>query len=89
VTVGVVVGSVWATRKHPDLEGQRLLLVRRIGASGQPEGIPFAALDTCDAGPGDRVLVATSMEAAIPFRPRVVPTDATVVGVVEALDLNG
>ena len=84
---GLVVGSVWATRKHADLSGQRLLLVRKLDERKQPSGQAFAALDTCDAGPGDYVLVATSAEAAVPFRPRIVPTDATVVGVLEALDL--
>ncbi len=84
---GLVIGSVWATRKHPDLDGQRLLLVRKLDEHKKPSGHAFAALDTCDAGPGDYVLIATSSEAAVPFRPRVVPTDATVVGVLEALDL--
>jgi microcompartment protein CcmK/EutM len=87
VIVGVVIGSVWATRKHAGLQGQRLLLVQQLDEHLEPTGQPFASLDTCDAGPGDRVLVATSAEAAVPFRPQMVVTDATVVGVLEALDL--
>ncbi len=84
--IGKVIGSVWATRKHPGLEGQRLLLVQGLDEAGQSLGHPFAALDTMDAGAGDVVIYATSAEAAIPFHPRIVPTDATVVGIVERVD---
>ena len=44
------------------------------------------ALDAAGAGAGDVVLVATSPEAAVPFAPRTVPTDATVVGIAERVD---
>ena len=84
--IGRVVGAVWATRKDPGLDGQRMLLVQGLTSDRRPAGWPFAALDTADAGPGDLVLVATSSEAAVPFAPTRVPTDATVVGVVERLD---
>ncbi len=84
--LGKVIGCVWATRKHEALAGQRLLLVQALDADGSPQGTPFAALDTMDGGPGDTVVYATSAEAGIPFRPRLVPTDATVVGIVEKVD---
>lgn len=74
---------MWATRKHASLAGQRLVLVQGLTPEGAPQGAPFVALDTVGAGPGDRVLLATSSEAAVPFLPAVVVTDATVVGVVE------
>lgn len=84
--LGTVVGSVWATRKDPGLAGHRMVLVQGLTSERRPTGRPFAALDTADAGPGDVVLVATSSEAAVPFAPARVPTDATVVGVVERVD---
>lgn len=85
MNLGHVIGSVWATHKDPSLEGHRMLLVVPLRADGTPAGRPTVALDTCDAGPGDRVLYVTSAEAALPFLDRhpLTSTDATVVGVVD------
>lgn len=85
MTVGRVIGSVWATRKDPSLSGLRMVLVQPLRADGTDAGRPFASLDTVGAGPGDRVLVATSTEAGLPFRPPLdlVATDATVVGILD------
>ena len=85
MTLGRVVGSVWATRRDASLDGLRMLVVQPVRADGTDAGCLFAALDTVGAGPGDRVLVATSTEAGIPFRPprTLVATDATVVGIVD------
>ncbi len=85
MTLGRVIGRVWATVKDESLEGRTLLLVQPIGADGADRGQPTTALDTCDAGPGDRVLMVTSAEAALPFLDRhpLTATDATVVGVVD------
>ena len=83
--LGRVIGSVWATRKDASLSGRRMLLVQPLRADGSDAGTPEAALDTADAGVGDRVLYVTSAEAALPFRPGndLTATDATIVGVVD------
>lgn len=85
MNLGRVIGRLWATRKDPSLDGKRMLLLQRLRADGTPTGRPLAALDTCDAGPGDRVLYVTSAEAALPFRPRqeLTASDATIVGVID------
>lgn len=85
--LGRVIGSVWATQKDPSLHGRRMLLVQPLRADGTDAGRPEAALDTCDAGPGDTVLYVTSSEAALPFRPPndLTATDATIVGVVDGV----
>ena len=57
--VAKVVGNVWATRKHPDLKGSTLLLVKPV----QPLGGGYAGATTLaldggvGAGVGDTVLV--------------------------------
>ena len=85
--LGRVIGNVWATQKDPSLHGRRMLLVRYLRADGTASGRSEAALDTCDAGPGDTVLVVTSAEAALPFRPThdLTASDATIVGVVDTV----
>lgn len=84
--LGKVIGSVWATRKDASLEGKRMLLVQSLTSDNEMTGRPYVALDTVDAGVGDRVLIATASEAAIPFRPGLTPTDATIVGIAERVD---
>ena len=86
--LGRVVGSIWSTCKSPRLLGRRMLIVAPEKADGTPSGGPVIALDTMDAGPGDMVMLATSSEAALPFRPGLTPTDATVVGIVERIDMG-
>ena len=85
--LGRVIGNLWATQKDPSLVGRRILLVQPLRADGSDAGRPEAALDTCDAGPGDTVMYVTSSEAAIPFRPPhdLTATDATIVGVVDTV----
>ena len=91
MTLGHVIGSIWATVKDPSLEGRRMLLVQPLYFDGKLKGRPLTALDTVDAGPGDTVIFVTSAEAAIPFRPEhdLTASDATIVGVVDRVDRKG
>ena len=88
--LGRVIGSIWATQKDPSLEARRMVLVQPLRADGTDAGRPTTALDTCDAGPGDTVLYVTSAEAALPFKAthEITASDATVVGVVDTVDLG-
>jgi ethanolamine utilization protein EutN len=57
MVIGEVVGRLWASRQAPALDGQKLLLVRALGANGRGARL-IVAVDALDAGPGDRVIVA-------------------------------
>jgi ethanolamine utilization protein EutN len=59
-----VEGNVVATRKHPSLEGWRLLICQPIGASGAPEGTPQVAIDPHGAGLHQRVIISSDGVAA-------------------------
>lgn len=83
-----VIGSVWATCKDERLSGRRMLIIQPMTFAGKDRGAVTAALDTMDAGVGDVVMYTTASEAAIPFRPGLTPTDATIVGIVERIDLD-
>lgn len=87
--LGHVIGSIWATRKDLSLVGKKMLLVQPLHFNGTPSGRPLAALDSVDAGVGDRVIYVTSSEAALPFfhEHDLVATDATIVGVVDEVQL--
>ena len=54
-----VEGNVTATRKHPSLDGWRLLICQPIGKEGQPEGAPQVAIDPHGAGMHQRVIISS------------------------------
>lgn len=89
-----VVGTIWATRMAPDMDGATLQLIQPLNGELEPSGEPVAACDTIGAGPGELVLYATSYEAVIPFVMRSggkglgtkVPLDASIIGIVEQHD---
>ncbi len=82
-----VLGEVVATIKHPHLVAQKLLLVAPEAAPGRAAAAPMIALDTVQAGVGDRVLVADEGNAAAQVLglPRG-PVRTVVVGVVDEVD---
>jgi microcompartment protein CcmK/EutM len=57
VNLARVIGRVWATDKDSTLEGKRILLVRPIGMDSTPCGEAYLAVDSAQAGAGERVLV--------------------------------
>lgn len=85
-----VVGEVVATIKHPHLFATRLLLVQGEQTPGRPQPASVIAVDTVDAGIGDRVLVADEGNAAaqVLHKPRG-PVRTVIVGVVDETDETG
>lgn len=59
-----VEGNVVATRKHPSLNGWRLLICQPIDGAGQPQGAPQVALDPHGAGLHQRVIISSDGLAA-------------------------
>jgi len=55
---------VVATRKHPSLEGRRLVVCQPIGGAGAPEGAPQSAMDSHGAGMHQRVVISSDGAAA-------------------------
>lgn len=83
-----VVGEVVATIKHPHLHAQRLLLVSPEPTPGRARQPSVIAVDTVDAGIGDRVLVADEGNtAAQVLRKARGPVRTVIVGVVDETDL--
>ncbi len=75
-----VIGTVVATRKDPRLAGHTLLL---LAPDGQVSGRPIVAVDSVGAGPGETVFFARGREASFPFLPEQVPTDVSIIGIVD------
>ena len=83
-----VVGNVVATQKNAKLEGAKLMLVQPLDLAGSPRGGTVLAIDSVDAGVGDRVLLVQDGKAAQQALGRgTAAVDAAIVGVVDALEL--
>jgi microcompartment protein CcmK/EutM len=59
-----VEGNVVATRKHPSLEGWRLVICQPIDSAGKPEGAPQVAIDSHGAGLHQKVVISSDGSAA-------------------------
>ena len=84
--LGIVKGTVVASRKADGLEGKKLLLVQPVDEHGAAVGDLQAAVDTVQAGDGDLVYLVGSREAALACDPWFVPVDAAIVGIVDGVD---
>jgi ethanolamine utilization protein EutN len=83
-----VIGNVVATVKHPAYSGHKLLIVQPVEPDGRDIGKSFLAVDTVQAGPGDRVLVMSEgggVRQILQQGDRV-PIRSLVVGIVDEVD---
>lgn len=85
-----VIGEVISTQKHASHKGRKALLVQPLNLDGTNRGDAVIALDSVDAGAGDRVLLATEGFSAMTSvgRPQS-PIDMAVIGFVDRIDLSG
>ncbi len=82
-----VIGCVVCSHKNESLDGHKLLIVQPVTVEDQDTGKPLVAVDAVGAGAGERVFYVTGREASFAFIPDHVPTDATIVGIVDRVDL--
>jgi microcompartment protein CcmK/EutM len=87
--LGRVIGNVVCTIKHPALDGRKLLIVQPLDRHGEEKGRPLVAIDSVGAGAGETVYWCRGREASFPFRPDEVPTEATIVGIVDMVNIPG
>ena len=83
--LGRVIGTCVATVKYEGLTGYRLLIVEPMSDDGTVCGDAHVAVDVTQAGPGERVFLVGSREAALACDPTFVPVDAAIVGIVDAV----
>jgi ethanolamine utilization protein EutN len=86
--IGKIIGRVWATEKNPGLTAQRLLIVQPLTPELNETGKKLICTDATGAGAGELVYWCKGKEASFPFLPTQVPTDATVVGIVDKITVQ-
>ncbi len=86
--LGRVIGTVVCTVKDARLIGQKLLIVQPLDRNGRDKGKALVALDSVGAGAGETIYWCRGREASFPFLPEEVPTEATIVGIVDEINLH-
>ena len=85
-----VEGNLTSTRKHPSLQGWRLLICQPIDGAGQPTGVPSVAIDPHGAGLHERVMVSTDGSATrVAVKDPKSPIRNMIVGIVDELEFPG
>ena len=86
--LGRVIGRLWASVKNASLDSQRLLIVQPVLPDLSPAGKQLICTDCTGAGAGELIYWVRGKEASFPFLPDQVPTDATIVGIVDELHVG-
>ena len=84
-----VLGTVVSTRKDRGLLGLKLLLTRELDGTFKPTGNYVVAADAVGAGADEVVLLAQGSSARMTDASRDKPVDAVIVGIVDAVEIDG
>jgi ethanolamine utilization protein EutN len=85
--LGKVIGTVWSTKKTPDLEGVRFLIVHPYDLDREPTKNVVVVADRLGAGTGEVVLCAYGKAARTAIGDQDMSIEAAVVGIVDRVDL--
>src|SRR5258705_13911363 len=86
--LGKVVGTVWSTKKTPDLEGVRFLVVHPYDLDKEPTRNIVVVADRLGAGTGEMVMCAFGKAARSAIGNQDMAIEAGVVGIVDRVDIN-
>ena len=80
-----VIGHVWSTKKDPELEGLKLMIVRD---THNGKNLTYVAADVVGAGVGEDVLVVSGSTARKAFGRDNIPADMAIVGIIDTVEMN-
>jgi microcompartment protein CcmK/EutM len=87
--MGRVIGTVVATRKDPQLEGVKFLVVENLDMDLNPEGGYVVAVDAVGAGANEVVLYASGSSARQTELTRDRPADAVIMAILDSFEAHG
>jgi microcompartment protein CcmK/EutM len=84
--LGIVIGTVWASKMVKETRGCKLSIVQPVSSDGRKAGRPVVAADPLQlGGSGDLVLYVTSTDAAQVFERGYAPVNASIVELVDEI----
>lgn len=84
-----VIGTVVTTRKDPELEGLKFLLLQNADSDGTASGSFVVAADAVGAGVGELVLYAAGSSARQTRQTQNRPVDHTIMAIVDIVEEGG
>ncbi|ACF15066.1 Ethanolamine utilization protein EutN/carboxysome structural protein Ccml [Chloroherpeton thalassium ATCC 35110] len=87
MTLGKVIGTLWATRKDEGLRGLKLQIVRHLELDYKPKDSFVVAVDSVGAGVGEIVLLASGSSARQTEITQNKPVDAVIMAIVDKVDI--
>ena len=87
--IGKVIGTVVATKKDPEIEGLKLLLIKNSDLEGNATGSVLVAADAVGAGLGELVLYAAGSSARQTVQTKDRPVDHVVMAIVDTIEVEG
>jgi microcompartment protein CcmK/EutM len=87
--IAKVIGTTVSTIKDEKLVGRKLLILRPADETGEPNGKPFVAIDTVNAGVGELVLTASGSSARQTTITKDCPVDTVIMAVIDSLEVDG
>jgi ethanolamine utilization protein EutN len=87
--IAKVIGNATATAKNKCFEGFKLLVVEILDLHGNGSGQEYLAVDTVDAGAGDKVLLCMEggSVSIVMDKPQS-SADAAIVGIIDTINLE-
>ncbi|MDR1924735.1 MAG: EutN/CcmL family microcompartment protein [Planctomycetaceae bacterium] len=91
--IAKIIGSVVATQKAVSLVGQKLLVIEPYRLNSDRTGMistsrTMVAVDTVGSGEAEFVLVVLGSAARLTPESNKLPTDATIVGIVDSIHIG-
>ena len=80
-----VIGHVWATKKEPNLEGLKRMVVQEDEPKTEKT---YVAADVVGAGIGERVIVVSGSTARKAFGNDDIPADMAIVGIIDSVEID-
>lgn len=81
-------GTVVSTSKDQRLVGFKLLVTQRIDEHGAWAALPEVTIDTVGAGVGETVIITRGSQARYAAGRSEAPIDATIVGIVDTVEIE-
>lgn len=86
--VAKVIGSVWATKKRPELEGLKFLVVKPLNLNTEPGSDVVVVADRIGAGVGEVVICSYGKAGRIAVDDEKMPIEAAVIAIVDKFEID-
>ena len=87
--IGRVTGTIYSTINHEFYDNKKLMIIDKLDGHGKTTGKYLIAIDTVEAGIGDRVLIVDEGNSARQIiKDDMAPLRSIIVGIIDDIHLQ-